>query len=262
MDAQQVKTGEQTAENRAGNVASVKKSEPGNSSRRGLDPARHGGQRRPHQQGGRHQTDPGHHTTDDDSPETAPAHGRVDLGDPGHPEQNGDADGADPQLEHGIDAQGMMPSRNQAGKQITAQAHSSHVGAEQNAQGNRGQADDQLQKLQPDNFIDQRGATAADEQKQHRRQKPARCQQAVRFVWFLIAQNDEYFREHTAASPLVSKANSFTISFPDNDVCQPARVTPLQNDVRNFTSGGNRFSAGGISSKKSVRLREEHDQLG
>ena len=49
VNAQQVESGEQAAEHRAGDVAAVEEPEPGNAARRRLDPARDGGQRRAHQ---------------------------------------------------------------------------------------------------------------------------------------------------------------------------------------------------------------------
>ena len=83
MDAQQIKAGEQAAENRAGDVAAVKEPEPGNALRGGFDPAGNGRQGRAHQQRRRHQANPATTPRKMIPPKPA-AHRRVNLRDPRH----------------------------------------------------------------------------------------------------------------------------------------------------------------------------------
>jgi len=65
-----------------------------------------------------------------------------------------------------------MPARGDDARQgDTAQAHPAHEGSQQHGEGNRGGTDHQLQQLEPDDFVDQRSATAADEQRQQQRKE-------------------------------------------------------------------------------------------
>ena len=53
-----------------------------------------------------------------------------------------------------------------------AQAHSAHICGEQHAERNSRGPDDQLEKLKPDVFVNERGAAAGREQDH---QKPEHC---------------------------------------------------------------------------------------
>ncbi|MCK7521321.1 MAG: hypothetical protein MZV64_28395 [Ignavibacteriales bacterium] len=55
-----------------------------------------------------------------------------------------------------------------------AEAQPAHERAEQDGQGDRRRADHQLEQLEPDHLVDQRGAAAADEQQQEHGKEAAR----------------------------------------------------------------------------------------
>ena len=85
---------------------------------------------------------------------------------------------ADAKLKRRIHAQRMEPIAQKPWKKQAAQAHAAHERAEQHAQRDGSRADHKLQKLQPDNLIDQGRAAAADEEKQQQRQSAARGRRA------------------------------------------------------------------------------------
>ena len=99
---------------------------------------------------------------------------RVHLFDIRHAEQHHEPDGADAQLEQGVDPQGVPPARDEARQQQAAHAHAAHERPQQHAEGNGGRADHQLQELEPDDLVDQGRTAAADEQHEQHGQKPAR----------------------------------------------------------------------------------------
>ena len=98
-----------------------------------------------------------------------------------HAEQHREPDGADAQLEHGVDPQGVPPARDEARQQQAAGAHAAHERPQQHAERNGGRADHQLQELEPDDLVDQRRTAAADEQHEQHGQKPARRGRASRW---------------------------------------------------------------------------------
>ncbi len=71
------------------------------------------------------------------------------------PNSTSEPDGADAQLEQGVDPQRVPPARDQARQQQAAQAHAAHERPQQHAEGNGGRADHQLQELEPDDLVDQ-----------------------------------------------------------------------------------------------------------
>ena len=77
-----------------------------------------------------------------------------------------------------VDAQRMLARGDHPRQQQAAQAHAAHEGAEQDAERDRRRADDQLQQLEPDDLVDQRGAAAADEQTER-----AQEENGVGFMW-------------------------------------------------------------------------------
>ena len=174
MDAQQIKSSEQAAENGASEIAPVEKSQPGNAAGGGFDPARNGGQRRAHQQGWWQQTN----GADDGAQQNGRgAHAAVSCVEPGDawqrkPER--DAQDADPQFEERINAKRMAAGRNPTGQKNAAEAHAAHEGPEQDPQRNRRGPDHQLQQLQPDHLVNQRGTAAAHEQQEQQWQESAR----------------------------------------------------------------------------------------
>src|SRR5262245_57142187 len=68
----------------------------------------------------------------------------------------------------------MEPSGNQSGKQQTAEAHAAHESPEQYAQRHSRGPDNELKQLEPDNFVDQRGAAASDKHNEEQGKNPAR----------------------------------------------------------------------------------------
>ena len=186
MDAQQVEAGQQAAEHGPGDVAAVEEAQPRHPLRAGLDPARDRRQRRAHQQRGRQQAHPGHGPAQQDARRAVAGVTHVHLFDIRHAEQHHEPDGADAQLEQGVDPQGVPPARDEARQQQAAQAHAAHERPQQHAEGNGGRADHQLQELEPDDLVDQRRTAAADEQHEQHGQKPARRGRASRWgqvVW-------------------------------------------------------------------------------
>ena len=174
-DAEQVEARQQAAEHGSSDIAAVKESQPRHTLRRRLHPAGDRGQGRAHQEGWRQQAD-----RRDDAAHVQPGHtrarpGDIDAADERHPEKEQQTDDADAKLERGVDPQRMLLRGNQARQQQAAQAHPAHEGAEQNAHGDRRRSDDELQQLEPDDLVDQRGTAAADEQQQQ--------QGHDRFLW-------------------------------------------------------------------------------
>ena len=186
VDAQQVEAGQQAAEHGPGDVAAVEEAQPRHPLRAGLDPARDRRQRRAHQQRGRQQAHPGHGPAQQDARQAVAGVTRVHLFDIRHAEQHHEPDGADAQLEQGVDPQGVPPARDEARQQQAAHAHAAHERPQQHAEGNGGRADHQLQELEPDDLVDQGRTAAADEQHEQHGQKPARRGRASRWgrvVW-------------------------------------------------------------------------------
>ncbi len=65
VDAQQIEAGQDAASDRARDIGTIKQPQPGNSARRGFHPARDGGKRRAHQEGGGKQADSRHRAAED-----------------------------------------------------------------------------------------------------------------------------------------------------------------------------------------------------
>ncbi len=65
-----------------------------------------------------------------------------------------------------VDSQRMAPRRDEARQKVAPGAQPAHVGAQQNGHRDGSRAHDQLQKLQPDDLVDQRRAAARGEQNQ------------------------------------------------------------------------------------------------
>ena len=186
VDAQQVEAGQQAAEHGPGDVAAVEEAQPRHPLGAGLDPARDRRQRRAHQQRGRQQAHPGHGPAQQDARRAVAGVTHVDLFDIRHAEQHREPDGADAQLEQGVDPQGVPPARDEPRQQQAARAHAAHERPQQHAEGDGGRADHQLQELEPDDLVDQRRTAAADEQHEQHGQKPARRGRAGRrgrVVW-------------------------------------------------------------------------------
>ena len=134
VDAQEVKTSEQTAQDGAADVAAIEEPQPRHALRRRLDPPRDRRQRCAHQERRRHEAHAGCHATQQNSHEPRSRPRRVQPADERHCQQHRDPDDPDPQLEAGIHAQGMMARRDETRQGQAAQTHPAHEGAEQNAE--------------------------------------------------------------------------------------------------------------------------------
>ncbi|MBI5689495.1 MAG: hypothetical protein HZC55_05310 [Verrucomicrobia bacterium] len=88
-----------------------------------------------------------------------PAEGR-------HGQEHADSGDGHAQFEDGVGLQRADVGRQPARQGQAAEAHPAHEGPEQNRERDGRGTDHQLQHLQPDNLVDQRGAAAADEQRQ------------------------------------------------------------------------------------------------
>ena len=62
-----------------------------------------------------------------------------------------------------------MPRRHHARQEKAAETHPAHERAEQDAERDDRRPDDELKELKPDDFVNQRGAAAADEQDDSKR---------------------------------------------------------------------------------------------
>ena len=174
MDPKQIEPGREAADDRPGDVAAVEESEPRDSFRRGLDPSGHRRQGRAHQERRWQQANRRGNAAQEDADDAAAGDRGVEAGQERHPEQDEDADGADAELEVGVDFQRVMGRGDPPRQQEAAQAHAPHERAQQDAQRHGRRTNRQLQELEPDDFINQRCAAAADEQQQQCRQVPAR----------------------------------------------------------------------------------------
>jgi hypothetical protein len=74
---------------------------------------------------------------------------------------------ADAELERGVDATGANAGRYPRHEE-TAQTHTAHEGAEQRAHGHGRGSDRELKEVKPDDFVDQGGRAAPDQQKEGR----------------------------------------------------------------------------------------------
>ena len=182
VHAQQVEAGEQAAEHGARGVAPVEEAEPRHALRRGLDPARHGRQRGAHEQGRRQQADRRGQAAHQHAHDTGAGPRRVEASNERHREQHEEADHADAELEPRVDTQRMRARRQHARQQQAAEAHAAHERAEQHADRDGRRPDDQFQELEPDDFVDERGAPAADKQQQKRREQARRLHDSPRRV--------------------------------------------------------------------------------
>ena len=143
--AQQVEAGQHRTQNGAADIAAIKEAQPGHAARRGLHPPCNRRQRRTHQERRGKQTDGRHNAANQNAAEAVTRPSRIDVTHERHAVKDQDPDEPDPQFEHGINRQGMMTPRNQAGQQQTSQTHSAHEGPQKNSQRNRRGADDQTQ---------------------------------------------------------------------------------------------------------------------
>ncbi len=182
MDAQQVEPGEKAPDDRAAGVSAVEVAEPRDALRTGLDPAGHRGQRRPHQNRRRQQADARGDGAEEEADRTRPAPRRVDVGEGRHAEEDEEPEHANGDFHVGVDAQRMLARRDVARQQEAAETHAAHERPEQHGERDRGRADDELQKLEPDDFVNEGSTAAGDKQQQQRghvasrgHQKHLRC---------------------------------------------------------------------------------------
>src|SRR5262245_33555096 len=82
----------------------------------------------------------------------------------------------------------MVAGDNLWGKQ-TAQTHAAHKRTQQNPQRNGRRADHKLENLEPDNFVDQSGATTADKKKDKKRQIPLLLRNRYRLICNHLTHN-------------------------------------------------------------------------
>ncbi len=92
---------------------------------------------------------------------------RIKRPDRRHEFQFQQADEPNAQFEARVNPQRMQSAFDEAGNRDAPNAHAAHETPQQQTQGYRGQPNDQLQHLVPDDFVNQRGTTAADKQNQH-----------------------------------------------------------------------------------------------
>ena len=167
VDAQQVEAGEQRAEDGAGQIRAVQQAPPGNAARRGLDAAHDGRQRCAHQNRRRQQADRGDQPAQQHARQAVLGAGDVHAIDERQREQNEDAAERDAEFQGRIHAQRMLVLQSAHARQRQApDAQPAHERRQQDAERDRGRADGQLQQLEPDDLVDQRGASAAGEQNQ------------------------------------------------------------------------------------------------
>src|SRR5678816_679113 len=69
----------------------------------------------------------------------------------------------------------MLGTRDESGEEQGSGKHPTHECAEQYGQRDRRCTDDELQHLEPDDFVDEGGASRSDEEQQHRGEIARRC---------------------------------------------------------------------------------------
>ncbi len=164
VDAQQIESGEQAAEHGAGDVAGIENSEPGNAARRRFKKTRDRRQRRAHEHGRRHQQRAAYQAAQENPRRAGAAERGVQPTRIGQHPQDRYSEHADADFDQRIDLERMEARGDQIGQRQAAQAHAAHEGAEQHAERDGRRADHQLQKLEPDDLIDQRRAAASEEE--------------------------------------------------------------------------------------------------
>jgi hypothetical protein len=90
--------------------------------------------------------------------------GDVDVAEHRQPEEDQQPQDPNPDLQPGVDAQRMTIGPDEAGKEEASSTQAGHERCQQYAEGDRGRADNQLEKLKPDHLVDERTASAGDEQ--------------------------------------------------------------------------------------------------
>ena len=161
VHAQEVETGEQAAEHRPADVAGIEDAEPRYACRRAPHPPRDGRQRGAHQQ--RRQQQAGRRD-EAAKRDVAASHSGIERVDERHAPEQEQPRGAYAQLEAGVHAQRVIPGIHRPRQQEAAETHPAHERAQQHAQRDRRRTDHELQQLEPDHFVDERGAAAADEE--------------------------------------------------------------------------------------------------
>ncbi len=164
--AQQVETGEQTAEHCARDVAAVEESKPRHALRRRLHPARNRRQGRAHEHRWRQEAHCAQHRAEQNRPEPVSDIGDVQVAQRWQREQDENAECADSEFQARVDAKRVPVRRDDAREQKASRAHATHECGQQDTERYRRCPDYQLHQLKPDDLVDQRGAAAADEQKQ------------------------------------------------------------------------------------------------
>jgi hypothetical protein len=166
VHAKQVESGEQAAEHGARRVPSVEETEPRDAARCRLDPSRDRGERRSHHQCRRQQHHRAHDAAQQQPGKPQPHHGGVDVADDRHDGQHEQSEHTDPEFQHRVHAQRMLPPGNHVGEQETADAHPTHERPEKDTKRDGRRTYDQLEQLEPDDLVDERRAAAADEQQE------------------------------------------------------------------------------------------------
>ena len=130
-----------------------------------LNPARDGRERSAHQKSGRQQADGAHNGAKQDRRAAVANAGNVDPINQWHADADQKPADADAQFDGAVNEHWMIPVLGEDARQReTAEAQAAHEGGEKNAERNRGRADDELEQLVPDNFIDQCGTAAGGEE--------------------------------------------------------------------------------------------------
>ncbi len=115
----------------------------------------------------RQKADAGHSRSQDETSKPVSAPGEVQAADERHREEEKKAGRSDADLERRVDAQRMAVRRNHARREKAPEAHAPHERSKEHAERDRRRADDQLEGLEPDDLVDQRGRAAPNEQQQN-----------------------------------------------------------------------------------------------
>ena len=172
VDAQQIEACDEAADDAAGDVAAVEKSEPRHPFGRRLHPARDRRQRGAHQHRRRQQADAGDDGAHEDAHHSVAGPCGVKAADERHAEEDQQPEHTDARFERRVHAQRMLARRDRARHQHAAKAHAAHERAEEDAEGDRRRPDDELEELEPDDLVNQRRAAAADEENDERGKIP------------------------------------------------------------------------------------------
>ena len=164
---QEVEAREQGADDGTGDVATVEKAHPRHTLGGRFHVPGDGRQGGAHHQGGRQEDDGGDQTAQEHAELTGAGDGRVDAAQQRHDQEHQQSAETNAQFEVGIHLERVMFFVNLLREHPAAQAHAAHEHTQQDTHGDGRRPQRQLEHLEPDDLVDQRGGAAPHKQGQH-----------------------------------------------------------------------------------------------